>query len=75
LGGGGLGWGMVRGVSGFASGDGRHVGSVRVRPPIISDGVDIPRRASRPQLGQASGSSRSATRRIASKVEPQAAQE
>ena len=62
---------MVRGVIGAESGEGRQVGSVRVSPPIMSAGVDSPRRASAPQLGQEIGSSRSETLRRASKAEPQ----
>ena len=74
-GGAGLGLGMVLGVSGFVSGEGRHSGSVRVRPLIMSVGADSPRRAAHPQLGQVIASSRSATLRSASKVAPQAAHE
>jgi hypothetical protein len=70
-----VGFGMVRGVTGCPFGVGRQVGSVRVRPPIMSAGVDKPRRVAPPQLGHAMGSSRSQTLRRASKAEPQAGHE
>jgi hypothetical protein len=71
----GAGFGMVRGVIGCASGEGRQVGSVRDNPPIMSAGAERPRRAWAPQLGQAIGASRSGTFRMASKAAPQSGHE